>query len=199
MKYIAIEGVIGAGKTTVAKKLAEHRGSRLLLERYEENPFLKDFYKDKERNAFPVEMFFLADRIKHLDGYFNDEDLFVHETIADFSFFKSLLFAKVNLNELEFKLYDQFFQLASKRIQQPDLVLFLNRSTSELRKNIIKRGREYEQLIQDDYLIQLKEIYIRFLNHQYDGNVLVYNVGESDFLNNESEFIKLVSAINLAF
>ena len=191
MSYIAIEGVIGAGKTTLAKKLADLRGSNLLLERYEENPFLSDFYQNRAKNAFPVEMFFLADRVKHLQQFFNSGYLFSQETIADFGFFKSFLFAKINLEEAEFKLYKEFYDLVENKVPQPDKVMFVYRSLENLKKNIRFRGRAYEQLIDDSYLKELQDIYMSFLKHAYKGKLLLINADDLNFLNGLEDVLKV--------
>ena len=196
MKYIAIEGNIGAGKTTLAKRLSKKLRGRLVLEEFADNPFLEKFYEEPERYAFSVEMAFLADRYHQLYELPTSGDLFQSYIIADYAPFKSLIFAQNNLSQDEFRLYREFWQLAFQNIRQPDLIIFLNRSYSSLHRNIEKRGRSYEQNLQTDYLERLTERYSNYLNHFWEGKILRVDADEVDFLHSETDVISLIEEIH---
>lgn len=154
MKYnfITIEGNIGAGKTTLSRLLSRHYNARLILEEFAENPFLPKFYESPEQYAFPLELFFMAERYKQLKDLLQTNDLFQQLTISDYLFTKCLLFAKVNLPEEEFRLYQKLFDIINPQIVQPQLLIYLHTPVEKLQKNIKKRNRSYEQNIPDDYL-----------------------------------------------
>ena len=154
MKYnfITIEGNIGAGKTTLAHLLSKHFNARLILEEFAENPFLPNFYENKEQYAFPLELFFMAERYKQLKELLQSKDLFQNLTISDYLFTKCLLFAKVNLPEQEFLLYQKLFDIINPQLVQPDLLIYLHAPINKLKENIKKRNRSYEQSIGRDYL-----------------------------------------------
>lgn len=196
MKYIAIEGNIGAGKTTLAKRLSKKLRGRLVLEEFADNPFLEKFYEEPERYAFSVEMAFLADRYHQLSELPTSGDLFQSYIIADYAPFKSLIFAQNNLSQDEFRLYREFWQMAFQNIRQPDIIIFLNRSYSSLHRNIEKRGRSYEQNLQTDYLERLTERYSNYLNHFWEGKILRVDADEVDFLHSETDVISLIEEIH---
>src|ERR1700749_1997390 len=154
MKYnfITIEGNIGAGKTTLANLLSRHFNARLILEQFTDNPFLPKFYENQQQYAFPLELFFMAERYKQLKELVHTNDLFQHITLSDYLFTKCLLFAKVNLPEQEFRLYQKLFEIIDKQLVQPDILIYLHAPVSKLQQNIKKRNRPYEQSIQDEYL-----------------------------------------------
>lgn len=185
-QFIAIEGNIGAGKTTLAKILSERLDARLLLEDFAENPFLAAFYDNRERYAFSLEMSFLADRYHQLKSLMK-EDLFQPRIISDYSLYKSLIFAQNNLKDNELSLYRNLFDIMAGNLKQPDLVIFLNRSYETLRKHIRQRGRSYEQGIELEYLMNIQENYSRFFKQKHDVPVLVLEADNYDFLNRPSD------------
>jgi deoxyadenosine/deoxycytidine kinase len=191
-KFIAIEGNIGSGKTTLAKKLSEKLNARLMLEEFEENPFLKGFYRDPQRYGFSVEMSFLADRYRQLSEKIVNPDLFSPLLISDYAPFKSLIFAQNNLATAEYNLYRKFWQMSIGQLNRPDLVVFLVRSIEDLQTNIKKRGRSYEQNIPDNYLKEVGLGYENFLRTLKTEAILRVDVSKYDFVNNSSD-IELVA------
>lgn len=181
--FIAIEGVIGAGKTSLAKLLAERRGARLVLEQFEENPFLPKFYEDRERYAFQTQLAFLASRFKQQQNMMS-QDLFHHFTISDYIFEKDRIFARLNLDEDELALYDSIFNIMTGIALQPNLIIFLQASVERLMENINKRGRSYEKHITPDYLRDLNNAYNHFFYHYNRTPVVFINTTEIDFVNN---------------
>ncbi|MFY8069352.1 MAG: 2-amino-4-hydroxy-6-hydroxymethyldihydropteridine diphosphokinase [Flavobacterium sp.] len=194
--YIAIEGNIGAGKTTLASKLAEDCNAKLVLERFADNPFLPKFYKDQSRYAFPLEMSFLADRYQQLSDDLAQFDLFKDFVVADYHIFKSLIFAKVTLQEDEFRLYKTMFDIIHKEMPKPDLYVYLYQNTERLLVNIKKRGRSYEQEIPADYLEKINQGYLDYIKTQTDLNVLVIDVSELDFVKRQEDYLFLLNEIN---
>ncbi len=170
--YIVIEGNIGAGKTSFATRLAEECNARLILEQFEENSFLPKFYEDPVRYAFPLELSFLADRYQQLKAQFTASDMFKTFTVADYFIFKSLIFASRNLEQLEFGLYSKLFTIVSSVIPKPDMIVYLYLNLDNLKKNIQKRGRPYEQNIQFEYLDKIQNGYLEFLRQQTDLRAL---------------------------
>lgn len=193
--YIAIEGNIGAGKTTLATKISEDFNAKLVLERFADNPFLPKFYEDQSRYAFPLEMSFLADRYQQLSDDLAQFDLFKEFVVADYHVFKSLIFAKVTLSEDEFRLYKTMFDIMRKEMPKPDLYIYLYQNTESLLKNIRLRGREYEQQISEDYLEKINQGYLDFIKTQTDLNVLVIDVSDKDFLENQKDYIYILETI----
>src|SRR5580704_10103438 len=161
--FIAIEGNIGAGKTTLAHMLARHFNARLILEQFADNPFLAKFYENPAQNAFPLELFFMAERYKQLKELVYTADLFQSVTIADYLFTKCLLFAKVNLPDQEYRLYQKLFEILSTQLVHPDLLIYLHAPVSRLQANIRKRNRSYEQSIPDQYLLNIQEAYTQYI------------------------------------
>lgn len=196
--YIAIEGNIGAGKTTLASKLAEDCNAKLVLERFADNPFLPKFYKDQSRYAFPLEMSFLADRYQQLSDDLAQFDLFKDFVVADYHIFKSLIFAKVTLQEDEFRLYKTMFDIIHKEMPKPDLYVYLYQNTERLLVNIKKRGRSYEQEIPADYLEKINQGYLDYIKTQTDLNVLVIDVSELDFVKRQEDYLFLLDKIQQA-
>ena len=194
--YIAIEGNIGAGKTTLATKLAEDCNAKLVLERFADNPFLPKFYKDQSRYAFPLEMSFLADRYQQLSDDLAQFDLFKDFVVADYHIFKSLIFAKVTLQEDEFRLYKTMFDIIHKEMPKPDLYVYLYQNTARLLQNIKKRGRSYEQEIPAEYLEKINQGYLDYIKTQTDLNVLVIDVSDLDFVKKQEDYVFLLNAIN---
>lgn len=196
--YIAIEGNIGAGKTTLASKLAEDCNAKLVLERFADNPFLPKFYKDQSRYAFPLEMSFLADRYQQLSDDLAQFDLFKDFVVADYHIFKSLIFAKVTLQEDEFRLYKTMFDIIHKEMPKPDLYVYLYQNTERLLANIKKRGRSYEQEIPANYLEKINQGYLDYIKTQTDLNVLVIDVSELDFVKRQEDYLFLLDKIQQA-
>ncbi len=194
--YIAIEGNIGAGKTSLAKKIANDFNAKLILERYADNPFLPKFYKDAQRYAFTLEMSFLADRYQQVTDDLEQLDLFKDFVISDYDIFKSLIFSKITLPEDEFKLYRKLFNLMYKDISKPDLYIYLYQNTKRLQENIKKRGRDYEQGIDNAYLEKINTGYLNFLKEQTDFNVKIIDISNKDFVNNRSDYIWILHEIN---
>ncbi|CAL2077650.1 deoxyguanosine kinase [Tenacibaculum sp. 190524A05c] len=193
--YIAIEGNIGAGKTTLANMMSDEFNAKIVLERFADNPFLPKFYKDEERYAFPLEMSFLADRYQQLSDDLAQFDLFKNFIVSDYYIFKSLIFAQVTLHNDEYKLYRKMFDLMYKEIVKPDLYVYLYQNTERLLKNIQKRGREYEQDIEAAYLEKIHDGYTNFIKTQQDLNILVIDVSELDFVNNKLDYKTILNQI----
>lgn len=195
--FIAIEGNIGAGKTSLANLFSEDFNAKKVLERFADNPFLPKFYKDTQRYALPTEMSFLADRYQQLSDDLAQFDLFKSFIVSDYYIFKSLIFSQVTLPEDEFKLYRKIFDIMYKEITKPDLYIYLYQNTKRLLENIKKRGREYEQNISEEYLQQLQSGYLNFIQAEKDLNVLIIDVSEMDFVNNEDDYCKIIREISL--
>ncbi len=193
--YIAIEGNIGAGKTTLTTKLAEDFNAKSVLERFADNPFLPKFYEDQNRYAFPLEMSFLADRYQQTTDDLAQFDLFKDFVVADYHIFKSLIFAKVTLAEDEFRLYKTMFDIVYKEMPKPDLYIYLYQSTARLLENIKERGRDYEQEIPADYLEKINSGYLDYIKSQKDLNVLIIDVTNRDFQNNQRDYIFILEEI----
>lgn len=194
--YIAIEGNIGAGKTTLSTKLSEDCNAKLVLERFADNPFLPKFYKDQSRYAFPLEMSFLADRYQQLSDDLAQFDLFKDFVVADYHIFKSLIFAKVTLQEDEYRLYKTMFDIIHKEMPKPDLYVYLYQNTERLLENIKKRGRSYEQEIPADYLEKINQGYLDYIKTQTDLNVLIIDVSDLDFVKKQEDYVFLLNEIN---
>ena len=187
--YIAIEGNIGAGKTSLASKLAGDFNAKLILERFKDNPFLPKFYKDPTRYAFPLEMSFLADRYQQLLDDIKQFDLFRDCVIADYEVYKSLIFAKVTLAEEEFNLYKKLFQLMYKELPRPDIYVYLYQNTDRLMENIRKRGRSYEKDIQEEYLKKINDGYFEFIKTQHETNIRIIDISGKDFVNKRKDYL----------
>lgn len=194
LEYLVIEGVIGAGKTTLAGLLAKAMNARLLLERFEDNPFLAEFYTDRERFAFPVEMSFLADRYRQMKEALPGPDLFGASTVADFGFYKTWLFASVNLKGHERQLFHDFFRILNRDLPQPTAILFLDPDTQTLQDRIYSRGRSYEQNIPADYLAELHRSYMQYLRSREEIPVYMLQ-GSWDFLERPEELTQLVEGL----
>lgn len=193
--YIAIEGNIGAGKTSLSKMMSNEFNAKNILERFADNPFLPKFYEDKERFAFPLEMSFLADRYQQLSDDLAQLDLFKNFIISDYYIFKSLIFAQITLQKEEYALYRRMFDLMYKEITKPDLYVYLYQNTDRLLQNIKKRGRDYEQNIEASYLQKIHDGYKNFISTQQDLNVLVIDASELDFVNNKDDYYNIINQI----
>lgn len=193
--YIAIEGLIGAGKTTLARRLAAMVHGRLVLEEFDDNPFLPRFYQEPERYAFSVELSFLAQRYHQLKRV-TEQDLFSNCTIADYSIGKSLVFAHVTLPPDEYALFMDLYGIMYADLPQPDLIVYLHLGIERVRERIRSRGRSYEQQIGVDYLMQLQERYLDHLQKRAGQRVLVVDLGDRDLLHDDQAFNRLVDLMN---
>jgi len=197
MKYsfVTIEGNIGAGKTTLSHLLAKHYNARLILEQFADNPFLPKFYENPGQYAFPLELFFMAERFKQLKELLQQKDLFQTVTISDYLFTKCLLFAKVNLPDDEFRLYQRLFDIIHQQLVQPDILVYLHAPVNKLQQNIKKRGRTYEQSIPDDYLFSIQETYTHYIK-QHNLRTLFVDASNADFLTNEKHLQVIIDALD---
>lgn len=193
--YLAIEGNIGAGKTSLATKIAHDFNAKLILERFKDNPFLPKFYTDASRYAFTLEMSFLADRYQQISDDLAQLDLFKDFIVSDYDVFKSLIFSKITLQEDEFKLYRKLFYLMHKDLKKPDLYVYLYQNTKRLQENIKKRGRDYEQNIEDAYLEQIHTGYLDFLKTKTDFNVKIIDISQKDFVENRTDYLWILDSI----
>src|SRR5829696_6829512 len=193
--FITIEGNIGAGKTTLSHLLSRHFNARLVLEEFADNPFLPKFYENPKLYAFPLELFFMAERYKQLKHLIQQKDLFQNITISDYLFTKCLLFAKINLPEDEFRLYQRLFEIIHQQLVQPDILVYLHAPVTKLQQNIKKRGRTYEQSISDDYLFSIQETYTNYIK-QHNLRTLFVDASNADFLGNEKHLQVIIDALN---
>lgn len=193
--YIAIEGNIGAGKTSLATMISKDFNAKLILERFAENPFLPKFYEDAKRYAFTLEMSFLADRYQQISDDLSQLDLFKDFIISDYDIFKSLIFSKITLPEDEFKLYRKLFYLMYKDIAKPELYVYLYQNTARLQDNIKKRGREYELNIENEYLDKINSGYLEFLKNQSELHVKIIDISERDFVDNRKDYLWILNEI----
>jgi deoxyguanosine kinase len=194
--YIAIEGNIGAGKTTLATKIATKYNGKLILEQFEENPFLAKFYDNQEKYAFPLELSFLAERYQQLQRELANQELFVDFTISDYFLNKSLIFARKTLNDDEYQLFITLFNIMNANIPRPDILVHLYVGIRKLQQNIRVRGREYEQGIADDYLEKIQDSYMNYLKQQPQLRVLLLDVNALDFVAFPSHFHLIVDTID---
>ena len=194
--FIAIEGNIGAGKTSLATLIANEFNAKLILEQFENNSFLPKFYEEPDKYAFPLEMSFLASRFQQLKDQLGTQDLFKSFTISDYYIVKSLIFAQKTLAEDEFKLYTRFFNIILQQLPRPDLFVYLHVKTTKLQENIKIRGRSYEQNIKDEYLEKIQDGYFEFIKQQDKLPVLMIDTNNLDFVHNKDDYKKIVSIIN---
>jgi deoxyadenosine/deoxycytidine kinase len=196
MKYhfIAVEGNIGAGKTTLSQLLSQHYNAKLMLEEFAENPFLTKFYENPKQYAFPLELFFLAERFKQQQDLIKTADLFQSVTISDYLFTKCLLFAKVNLPEEEYRLYQKMFDVFQQQLITPDVLIYLHAPVNKLQSNIKKRNRKFEQSIPDEYLFKLQETYTSYIK-QHNLKTIFVDASNADFLYNEAHFKLITDAL----
>jgi len=193
--YIAIEGNIGAGKTTLATRMSQQFNTRLILEQFEDNSFLPKFYEDQSRYAFPLELSFLADRFQQLKSKLALQDMFHPVTIADYFILKSLIFAKKTLNSEEFTLYTRLFSIIENALPKPDLLVYLYLDISRLQSNIRTRGRVYEQKIEDNYLQRIQEGYLDYIKQQQGLRVLLIDTNKLDFVAHKEHYDQLIDII----
>lgn len=192
--YIAIEGAIGVGKTSLANLMSKELGARLVLEEFEENPFLPDFYKDPERYAFQTQLFFLLQRYRQQQEL-RQVDMFQNLLVTDYMFVKDRLFASLNLDEKEMQLYDTVANLLERNIIKPDLVIYLQADTDTLKKNITARGREMEQEITWDYIDALNQVYTEYFFRYQETPLVIINTSNIDFVHNENDLKEVINYI----
>lgn len=197
--FITIEGCIGAGKTTLAKQLARDYNGKLILEQFEDNPFLPGFYKDPARHAFPVELFFMAERFQQLKKLLSEGDIFKSFTVSDFLFQKSLIFANNNLTTDESKLYRTLFDIINPSLPKPDVTLYLYAPVDKLMDNIRKRGRDYEQNIQPEYLEGIQNAYMDFFKLQQQSVVVLLNTTNLNFVDLKKDYGFVTEILNTEF
>lgn len=196
--FITIEGNIGAGKTTLAHLLAKRLNARLILEEFADNPFLPKFYENPKQYAFPLELFFMAERFKQQKDMLHTTDLFHSVTVADYLFTKCLLFAKVNLSEEEFKLYLKLFDIMQQQLNFPDLLIYLHSPVNKLQANIKRRNRSYEQQIPDSYLLNIQDTYMNYIK-QYQIKTIFIDAANADFLSNEAHLLAILNVLQNGF
>ena len=192
--FITIEGNIGAGKTTLAHLLSKQLNARLVLEEFADNPFLSKFYENPGQYAFPVELFFMAERYKQLKDLLHTKDLFQNITVSDYLFTKCLLFAKVNLSDEEFRLYQKIFEIIHQQVLKPDLLIYLHAPVHKLQQNIRKRNRSYEQEITDEYLFNIQETYTNYIK-QHNITTLFVDASNADFLSKPLQVKTILDAL----
>jgi deoxyguanosine kinase len=193
--FIAIEGNIGAGKTSLATRIAAEFNARLILEQFEENTFLPKFYENPAKYAFPLELTFLAERYQQLKDQLSTQDMFKTFTVADYFIHKSLIFASRNLSGDEFTLYTRLFNIIEGVLPKPDLLVYLYLDIDNLRKNIKDRGRVYEQNIQSGYLAKIQQGYLDFLRQQHKMRVLIIDTNQLDFVNLPDDYYKILEVM----
>lgn len=193
-QFITIEGNIGSGKTTLANILHHKLNARLVLEEFAENPFLAKFYENPGQNAFPLELFFMAERFKQLKEMVHTKELFQPITVSDYLFTKCLLFAKVNLPEEEFRIYQKLFDIIQQQLIFPDILIYLHAPVNKLQQNIKKRNRPYEQSIADEYLFNLQETYTHYIK-QHKIKTLFVDASNADFIGNEAHVKVILDAL----
>jgi deoxyadenosine/deoxycytidine kinase len=196
--FITVEGNIGVGKTTLTHLLAKHFNARLILEEFADNPFLPKFYENPAQYAFPLELFFMAERYKQLKDMVHTKDLFQSVTVSDYLFTKCLLFAKVNLPEEEFRLYQKLFDIIHQQLAFPDILIYLHAPVQKLQANIKKRNRSYEQGIPDEYLFNIQETYTSYIK-QHNIKTIFIDASNADFLGNEKHFQTVIDALDKDF
>jgi deoxyguanosine kinase len=193
--YIVIEGNIGAGKTTLATRIANEFNGRLILEHFADNPFLPKFYEDPDKYSFPLELSFLASRYKQLKEELVPLDLFKSFSVADYYFMKSLVFAASTLTGDEYNLYRQIFFIIYGSLPKPDIYVYLHLNPERLMKNIEKRGRNYEQSISKEYLQKIQDSYFSFFHQNTENKYLVIDINDIDFVENEEHYSRIIDTL----
>ncbi len=193
--FITIEGTIGAGKTSLAKRIASQYNGKLILEQFEDNAFLPKFYEDQEKYAFPLEMSFMASRFQQLKDQLSHQDLFRSFTISDYFFPKSLIFAQKTLPSDELALFTRFFNFIKTSLPKPDLFVYLYLDVDRLQHNIKLRGRTYEQQIKDEYLAGIQAGYFDFIRQQRDMRILILDTNPLDFVSSEKDYQRVMEII----
>ena len=194
LQYVAIEGTIGVGKTSLANLFSEKLGAKLILEAFEDNPFLTDFYEDPESNAFQTQLWFLLQRYQQ-QQQLRQVDMFQHLVVTDYMFVKDRLFAALNLNEKEMSLYDSVAKMMEKNVIHPDLVIFLQADTETLMNNISKRGRDFENNMSEDYIDALNQVYNEYFFRYQETPLIIINTNNIDFVQNPGDLEEMISYI----
>lgn len=197
--YVAIEGAIGAGKTTLAQRLADELGRQLILEEFSDNSFLAKFYESPERYAFPLEVSFLVERFQQLETVLPQADLFNTGFVSDYLFDKSWVFAQMNLKDDHLKLFRTLFYNFQRQLPKPDLILYLYNTVPHLQQNIRKRGRSFESSIQDEYLVNLQQSYLSYFKQVRHIPVVVLDVTDLDFVEREEDYEKIKEVVSSYF
>lgn len=196
--FITVEGNIGVGKTTLTKLLAQQLNARTILEAFADNPFLPKFYENPAQYSFPLELFFMAERYKQLKELVHTKELFQPITISDYLFTKCLLFAKINLPEEEFRLYQKLFDIIHQQLLFPDILIYLHAPVNKLQQNIKKRNRQYEQSIPDEYLFNIQETYTSYIKQHHIKTIFI-DASNADFLGNEAHLKVVLDALEKDF
>lgn len=197
--YLVIEGNIGSGKTSLTEKIAADFNAKVILEQFADNPFLPKFYENPQRYSFPLELSLLAERYHQLGNNLPNVDLFKNMTVADYYFAKSLVFARINLGEDEFMLYQKLFNIIYTSLPKPDLLVYLYLKPENLLKNIKKRGRTYEQNISVEYLEKVDNGYFDFFRQQDKMKIVIVNTNNIDFVSSSNDYNALTEALNGSF
>lgn len=187
-KYICVEGNIGSGKTSFVEMIQQEYACEMILEEFQDNPFLPYFYQDKDRYAFSVELFFMTERYKQLQRQLLSQGLFQQFTIADYSFVKSVLFAKNNLIEEEYRLFQKMWNVLNAPFPKPDILIYFHRDVSILKKFIDQRGRPYEKMIEGSYLKQIQDTYFDYFKNILTFPVVILDLNEIDFVNDPKSY-----------
>jgi deoxyguanosine kinase len=195
MKYLVIEGNIGVGKTTLAQIISKKFKAKLVLEQFDDNPFLPKFYKNPKQYAFPLEMAFMVERYNQMNRELNHFELFSPFTVSDYYFMKSLIFAQNTLQPDEYNLYRQFFSIINDKMPKPDLYVYLHKDADNLLKNIALRGRAYEKYITKDYLKKTAQGYFNYFRQKNDFPVVIIDANGIDFVKENQDFEKLISIL----
>jgi deoxyguanosine kinase len=198
-KYICVEGNIGAGKTTLASKLADDFNGKLILEQFEDNPFLPKFYKEPSKYAFQLELSFLASRYQQVKDQLATMDLFKSFIVSDYFINKSLIFARKTLQDDEFSLFNRLFHIIISTVPKPELLIYLYVDVKRLQQNIRHRGRSYEQAIEDSYLENIQAGYLDYLRQLPDTRILLLDTNSLDFVGNEADYNRLLEVINTSY
>ncbi|MEP7267873.1 MAG: deoxynucleoside kinase [Saprospiraceae bacterium] len=198
-QYICIEGNIGAGKTTLCEKMAEDVACKLILEEFADNPFLPNFYKEPKRFAFPMELFLMAERFKQLQNHLSHRDLFSDYIVSDYTFVKTLLFAKNNLPEEEYRLFHEMFEVLNNQIPVPDLLVYLHRPISVLKKQIMVRGRSYEQNIQNSYLEGLQNMYFEYFRNEIRFPIVLIDLEDYNFISEAEKYHEIIKLLKVEY
>ena len=194
LQYVAIEGTIGVGKTSLANLFSDKLGAKLILEAFEDNPFLTDFYEDPESNAFQTQLWFLLQRYQQQQEL-RQVDMFQNLVVTDYMFVKDRLFAALNLNEKEMSLYDSVAKMMEKNIIHPDLVIFLQADTETLMKNISRRGRDFEKNMSEDYIDALNQVYNEYFFRYQETPLIIINTNNIDFVQNPGDLEEMIGYI----
>lgn len=194
-RFVAIEGNIGAGKTTLCKMISADYGSRLILEAFSDNPFLPYFYENPERYAFSVELFFMTERHKQLQDELKQTNLFQDNVVSDYFFLKTLLFAKNNLSDEEYRLFQRLFHILNAHFPNPDLLVYLHRPVDQLLHNIQKRGRTFEADISADYLSQIQQAYLDYFKSVKEVPILLIELEDLDFTSSPEGYQRILELI----